>query len=131
MPEEPFTRDYILRLHREVVRLTGGSQGVRDAVRLESALAQPFQGFGGVDLYPGAAEKAACLLFGLIEDHPFADGNKRTACVAALAYLACAGYAVEASDDELHDLVLGTAAGRYQLGDVAAWLAPRLRPSRP
>jgi death on curing protein len=67
----------ILKLHADLIATSGGSSGVRDLGRVQSALAQPMATFEGVELYPSLAEKAAALGFALIQGHPFIDGNKR------------------------------------------------------
>ena len=69
----------VLHIHQGVIALTGGSPGLRDLGGLESAIAQPRITFGGSDLYPGLAEKAAALCYSLCGNHPFVDGNKRVA----------------------------------------------------
>ena len=66
----------VLRLHEDIVAVSGGSAGLRDEGALDSALAQPFASFGGQDLYPTLIDKAAALGFSLINNHPFIDGNK-------------------------------------------------------
>ncbi len=75
--------DEVLELHEKVLQRSGGSSGVRDEGALESALAQPQMSFGGQELYPTLAEKAAALSFSLINNHPFVDGNKRIGHAAA------------------------------------------------
>ena len=76
----------VLALHDRVVEKTGGSQGIGDEGGLLSAIGRPFQTFDGEDLYPTPFEKAVALLESVCNDHPFVDGNKRTALIAA-AYL--------------------------------------------
>ena len=66
-----------LLVHRYLIEVSGGMDGLRDQASLESALNAPFQTFEGEDLYPGKERKAAALCFGLIQNHPFIDGNKR------------------------------------------------------
>jgi len=77
----------ILNLHKYSIQKYGGSEGLRDSGLLESAIARPFQTFGGEDLYPSVFEKAAALGESLIINHPFIDGNKRTGAVAMAALL--------------------------------------------
>jgi death-on-curing protein len=76
----------ILNLHQFSIQKYGGSDGLRDSGLLESAIARPFQSFGGEDLYPSIFEKAAALGESLIINHPFIDGNKRTGTVAMIAF---------------------------------------------
>lgn len=67
----------VLELHQSVLEQWGGASGIRDINALESAIAQPRQSFGGADLYPDLASKAAALCFSLVLNHPFIDGNKQ------------------------------------------------------
>ncbi len=64
-------------LHRELIRETGGVDGLLDADLLDSALSAPFQSFGGTDAFPPIQQKGARLGYGLIQNHAFVDGNKR------------------------------------------------------
>ncbi len=71
------TLNEVLELYLLVMKQSGGAVGIRDVNALESAVAQPRMTFGGQELYPSIAEKAAVLGFSLIKNHPFLDGNKR------------------------------------------------------
>ena len=77
----------VLELYSQVMEQSGGAVGIRDLAALESAVAQPRMTFGGVELYPTVAEKAASLAFSLINDHPFLDGNKRAVHAAMGVFL--------------------------------------------
>lgn len=70
------SKQKIRMLHAALIEMYGGTDGVRDEGLLDSAVNAPFQTFGGVELYPTILEKAARLGFGLIQNHPFLDGNK-------------------------------------------------------
>lgn len=94
MPElelRHLTASAILEIHREVLRAHGGRPGVRDAALLESAVAAPQATFGGRPLISDPIEVAAAYLFYLCRNHPFVDGNKRTALAACLVFLAMNG----------------------------------------
>jgi death-on-curing protein len=69
------TKKEILQLHELSIQTYGGAHGIRDEGMLESAIARPFQTFGGEDLYPTVYEKAAAFAESLIINHPFVDGN--------------------------------------------------------
>ena len=71
------TKEQVLMLHDQLIESTGGSKGIRDEGMLESALMNPYQSFGGIELYPSIQAKAAQLCFGIVKDHPMIDGNKR------------------------------------------------------
>lgn len=74
----PVAKDQVIAIHDVAIARFGGLPGVRDEGLLDSALAQPWQTFGGRDLYEGDVAKACRLCYGVIRDHPFTDGNKRT-----------------------------------------------------
>ena len=70
------SKEQILMLHSQLIEATGGSDGIRDEGMLESAISNPFQTFGGKELYPSIQAKAAQLCYGLVKNHPMIDGNK-------------------------------------------------------
>ena len=107
----------VMTLHRLLIRETGGTPGLRDQGLLESAVNSPYQTFGGIDIYPNLPRKAAQLGFGLIQDHPFLDGNKRIGILAMLTLLEWNGILTEFSDQELVAIGLDTAGGKL---DAAA-----------
>lgn len=71
------SKEQVLILHARLIEATGGSNGIHDKGMLDSALANPFQSFGGKELYPSIQAKAAQLCFGLVKNHSMVDGNKR------------------------------------------------------
>lgn len=121
------TLEQIIQLHDLLVRETGGSQGVRDAGAIESAVAQPRMSFGGQELYPMLVEKAAALSFSLINNHPFVDGNKRIGLAAAVALLRANGSDLNTSADELEAAVLAVAAGEMGRDKWTQWLREHLK----
>jgi death-on-curing protein len=120
------TLDEVLAIHADQIRRYGGSHGVRDVGILGSALAMPQASFGGVRLHASLAEMAAAYLFHVAQNHPFVDGNKRTALAAALAFIWLNDQRLEAGEDELAELVMGIAAGRLGKADAAVFLSARL-----
>lgn len=100
----------------------GGSTGVRDGGLLESALAQPRQSFAGKDLYPSLVEKGARLAFGIVGNHPFVDGNKRTAAAAMAAFLEVNGMAFNPPRGDLADTVFKLAAGELAWEEFVQWV---------
>ncbi len=112
----------VLFLHARIIATSGGSQGLRDAGALESALAQPQMTFGGEDLYPTMVDKAAALGFSLIGNHPFVDGNKRVGYEALKIFLKKNGKSVQADVDDAERVVLGVAAGEVGREELVAWL---------
>lgn len=112
----------ILRIHRRVIESSGGARGIRDLGALESAVAQPRVAFGGEDLYPTPAEKAAALCFSIVGNHAFVDGNKRVGHAAMSVFLYLNGYEIEASADEQESVILALAAGQLDRASFAAWV---------
>ena len=104
-------------IHAEVLRAHGGAPGLRDAALLESAVAAPGASFGGEPLLGNAIEIAAAYLFYLCRNHPFVDGNKRTALAACLVFLEANGKLPDlrfprTAVDEWEALVLDVASSR-------------------
>ncbi|MHB8419827.1 MAG: type II toxin-antitoxin system death-on-curing family toxin [Myxococcales bacterium] len=106
--------DEVLELHEEAIESFGGSAGVRDRGLLESAVAAPQAFFDGSFLHDGVLEMAAALAFHLCKNHPFVDGNKRTAFYAALAFMERNGYTTynPAGGESLADVLVAVAEGR-------------------
>lgn len=112
----------VLAIHDRVVEGTGGSLGVGDLGALEAAVARPYQTFGGEDLYPTAWEKAGALLEPLCQNHPFVDGNKRTALVAAAYLLHREEIELAVPTDEGEAFMLDVAQGRHDARSIAEQL---------
>lgn len=117
-----------LILHCRIIEQSGGSGGLRDLGLLEAALAQPRQTFGGIDLYPSLAEKAGCLGFSLIQNHPFIDGNKRIGHAAMETTLILNGYELTASVEESEATILAVASGGWVRQRFSNWVSSRLSP---
>lgn len=108
-------------IHIELMRHLGETRyGVFDRTLIESALARPQQSatYESADLL----SQAASLLYGLIKNHPWVGGNKRTATTLTQIFLRRNGYRIVAAVDDLVDLVLAIEAGRWQTDDINAWL---------
>lgn len=114
----------VLAIHaRHLVRF-GGASGLRDRGLLESALARPrnLHAYGEGDLFVLAATYAG----GIVRNHPFVDGNKRTAFVAAALFLQKNGFRVVAPEPEAVVMTLGLASGELPEAGYAAWLRDRI-----
>lgn len=122
------TLDEVLALHEDQIRRYGGSPGLRDPGLLSSAVAVPRATFDGALLHGSLFEMAAAYLYHLARNHPFIDGNKRTALAAALAFLWLNDHELEAGEDELTELVLGVAAGSVSKAQVAVFLEAHAGP---
>jgi death on curing protein len=112
----------VIEIHKTAIAEAGGLHGVRDFGALHSSLMQPYMTFGGQDLYPTVAEKAAALGFSLVMNHPFVDGNKRVGHAAIEALLLSNGLEIVASLDEQEAVVLKMAAGQLSREEFVAWL---------
>ncbi len=115
------TLERTLALHAMQLERWGGLDGVRDMGLLESALAMPSASFGGEYLHGTLFEMAAAYLFHLAKNHPFLDGNKRTATLAAIVFLEINGVEVEADDDAMFDIVLRVANSQASKADLAVF----------
>jgi len=116
------TLEDILSLHVRLIAQSGGSPGLRERGALESAVAQPEMSFGGEDLYPTIAEKAAALGHSLIQNHCFVDGNKRVGQAAMEVFLVLNGYEIEASIDEQEQVILSVASGQTDRAALSEWV---------
>ena len=125
------THALALAIHERQMAEHGGSAGIRDDALLASALARPQQLHAYGDPPPDLADLAASLAFGLARNHPFVDGNKRTAHVCYRAFLAINDVELDASSEDKYLQMLSLAEGSLSEADFAAWLRPRLRSKAP
>ncbi len=116
------TKRQILLLHSELIRETGGMDGLRDEGLLDSALNAPFQSFGGAQIFPSLQQKAARLGSGLIANHAFVDGNKRIGAHVMLVFLSLNGIELEYTQEQLTDMILKAASGTLQFEDMVTWI---------
>lgn len=116
------SKEQILMLHSQLIEEYGGSDGVRDYNLLDSALENPFQSFGGEELYPTLQAKAARLGYGLIKNHCMIDGNKRIGTHAMLVFLAINGIELDYTQKELYETILAIADGSFEYEDLLKWI---------
>lgn len=116
------SRQQVLVLHKQLLDTFGGLDGVRDEGLLDAALSSPFATFGGQYLYPSVQAKATQLGFGIVADHPFVDGNKRTGAHVMLVFLALNGIELEYTQQELIDIILEIAAGKAKADALQQWI---------
>lgn len=116
----------ILEFHNEVINAHGGSKGIRDQAGLEAALARPYMTFDGQDLYPTAVDKAAAIFESLIINHPFIDGNKRTAFVLLRLTLLDEDIDVDATQEEKYDMAISASMGSIHFDEIKDWLQSNL-----
>lgn len=117
--------DVLYAVHSEQLAEHGGLAGLRDANALESALARAEQlaHYGS----PDVAELAAAYGFGIARNHPFSDGNKRTAFVATELFLVLNGFELQATDTDCVVTMLGVAAGDIDEASFAAWIRAHIQ----
>ena len=116
------TLEQILQLHALVLLHDGGSDGVRDMGRLEAVVATQYQEVFGQELYEGVHQKSAAMIRGIVGDHPFSDGNKRTAMLVGLTFLEANGAQFVAKKTELEDFAVSVAVDRLEVDAIASWL---------
>jgi death-on-curing protein len=120
-------RELVLAIHERQLAEHGGASGIRDDGLLESALARPLQMLAYGTPEPDLAELATALAYGIARNHPFVDGNKRTAYVAMRTFLVLNGTDVVASPEERYAAMLRLAEGHLSASEFAVWLRANLR----
>ena len=116
------TPEQALFIHSRLIEETGGEHGLRDLSMLLSALGRPQASFSGEDLYSDIFTKAAALLDSLIRNHPFLDGNKRTAITTTALFLQLNGYSLNVDGTEMVRFVMACAQSEVQMDQIVAWL---------
>ena len=117
-----FTIQDIYELHTQLENTFILSPGIRDKNLLASAVNTPFQTFMSNDLYPSIYDKAAQLCYGIANNHPFADGNKRTALHSMYVYLIINGFDITATRQDVENMIIDIAAGNMTNTELAQWL---------
>lgn len=113
--------DFVLTLHEEQLAMFGGGEGLRDMGLLESAMARPLNLFAYQPDVP-LSGLAASLAYGIIRNHPFVDGNKRTGLLAIRAFMFVNGFTFEAGQAEEVAQILSLAAGEIGEAELAGWI---------
>lgn len=116
------TLEQVLIIHEDQIERYDGSSGIRDLSLLESAVYRPQTTFAGKDLYATHFEKAAVLMYSLIMNHAFIDGNKRTGVVSMLVYLQYNNIDIHISNIELVKTVLTIENENWKINKIAHWL---------
>jgi death-on-curing protein len=114
--------DEVVRLQEALILQSGGDPGILDRGKIESAVAQPRMTFGGVDLYPTLAEKAAALGFSLASNHGFVDGNKRIGHAAMEVFFVLNGAEIRAGVDEQEAGFLRLASHQMSRSEFTEWV---------
>lgn len=116
------TTTQVLFIHDRAVKRFGGSHGVRDLGLVESAVARPQATFGGKYLYHSMFDKAAALLQSLLKNHPFVDGNKRTALASSALFLWKNGYKLTNVHKEEVEFAVRVDNGNLTVDQISKWL---------
>lgn len=111
-----------LIIHNILIEKFGGVKGIRDQGGLEAAIARPNATFGGQDLYPDAIDKATAIFESIIINHPFLDGNKRTAYTLLRLTLLEFEIDIIATEDEKYNMVIAASKGELHFDDIKLWL---------
>ena len=130
MTQKPIVRpsvETVIIIHKELINKIGGGHGIRDENLLDMSVNSPFQTFDGKDLYPTLTEKAAHLVFSLIKNHPFLDGNKRIGVTVMIIFLKSNGIDFECTNEELADFGLGLANSSYDEQYALEWIRKHIR----
>lgn len=109
----------IMDIHRDQIQKYGGQSGLRDYGLLSSAVAMAEASFGGIYLHADLYEMAAAYLFHICANHPFIDGNKRTALATALVFLDINGIIIDDSEELLYEIVMAVANGKQSKAAAA------------
>jgi death on curing protein len=115
------TAQQLLFIHARLIATTGGEHGVRELGLLQSAVARPQATFDGRDLYPDLFHKTAALMESLAQNHPFVDGNKRTAITAAALFLRENGRSLQTTNAYLETFTLHVVNNYPPLEEIADW----------
>lgn len=112
----------VIFIHEAIIDTIGGKGGIRDFTLLHSAIVRPQASFGGKDLYPSIFDKAASLFHSLLLNHPFNDGNKRTALASCERFLNINGVEIVTSQKEKIQFTLDIESKKLNLKSIAKWL---------
>lgn len=115
------------RIHGVLIDKFGGSKGIRDRGILESSINRPYQTFDQKELYPEPVDKASAIFERIISNHPFIDGNKRTAYVLMRLILRENNLNVHADNNEKYDFVISAAKGEIKFDQIRKWMRNHLR----
>lgn len=120
------TADQVLRAHRSLIDVYGGSHGLRDEGLFRSAIAMPEAWFGGQYLHKDIFEMASAYLYHFVQNHPFLDGNKRIGAAAAILFLGMNTIRIAADEDGLIEITLRTAQGQCAKPEIADFFRQRV-----
>lgn len=117
-----FTPKQVLAVHERTIQKYGGSSGIRDTGMFQSAINRPFATFDGQDLYPDIYLKAGALIQSIVKNHPFIDGNKRTAFIITYNFLVLNGIKITAGEKQIVKFMVSVANQNLSVDEIASWL---------
>lgn len=121
------TLEDVYAIHQRMIIVGGGRGDIHDFTLLHSAVERPKVTFGGQELYPTIWSKAAALLHSLVKNHPFDDGNKRTAYYSTKRFLYLNGYSLQGSKKYVVPFMVSVDVKNFSLETIASWLKNHCR----
>lgn len=121
--------EQVLYIHEAIIEFSHGASGIREFALLHSALERPKASFAGTDLYPSILEKGAAVMHSLTMNHPFMDGNKRTAFAVLSRFLNANGYEIDATQQDIVNFCLAVDNNGWQVPEILKWLRGHVRPT--
>lgn len=112
----------LIVFHERIISKSGGSSGIRDLGLIKSALQRPYATFDGMDLYDTTEKKISVLVYSLISNHGFVDGNKRVGVAILVLLCKLNNVLIKFTQDELIDLGLNVASGKLNDLDIYDWI---------
>lgn len=116
----------VVIIYDRMIEIGGGAEGIRDIELLHSALGRPQASFRGKPLYPDTYTMAAAMLQSLVKNHPFVDGNKRTAFFATLRFLEKNGLSLVIEQDDIGDFMVKVDTENLSVNTIARWFMDRV-----
>lgn len=117
----------VLEIYKRLIRESGGVYGVRDEGLLRASLESAFQTFDGIELYSTDVDKIAAVCYNVIKNHPLIDGNKRLGITLMAVLCDINDIPLECSDEELVELGVGIAEGKYDREQVKSWIIAHIK----
>lgn len=112
----------VIAIHDQLIKRFGGSQGIRDLSLIKSAVGRPQASFGGEDMYKTVFDKAGSLFHSILKNHPFVDGNKRTAYSSAALFLKINGYKLTNVHNEAVEFSVRVETEDLTVSEISSWL---------
>jgi death on curing protein len=112
----------VLQIHNALIDVYGGTKGIRDSNTLDSAINRPFATFDGIDLYPTIIHKGAAIFQSILINHPFLDGNKRTAFAMLVYLLKFDNLELQNNEPDMYDFIISCSKGEKEFEEIVVWI---------